>query len=160
MLALIGLTVPAALLVFSVPLSRLLMRHRITTPIGKLVRDLRKALSSPVLSMAIMILAGSVQLLLVVAIFLCAQGMSVHLDFGAALLVIPTVMLVSMIPISFAGWGVREGAMVLGLGVLGISEHDALAISVAFGLLQIIVGLPGGALWWTRSDGTRIAARP
>jgi hypothetical protein len=65
-------------------------------------------------------------------------------------------MLVSMIPISFAGWGVREGAMIMGLGGLGISEPNALAVSIAFGLLQLIVGLPGGALWLMRSGAAGV----
>lgn len=158
--ALIGLSALAALLFWGALLARLLMRYRITSYIGKLVRDFRKVLYSPAKSAAIMTLAGAVQVLLVMAIYLCAQGMNIHLEFSAALLVTPTIMLVSVIPISFAGWGVREGAMILGLGVLGIPEPDAFAVSVAFGLLQLIVGLPGGALWLTRSGAARTAVRP
>jgi len=158
--ALIGLSALAALLFWGALLARLLMRYRITSYIGKLVRDFRKVLYSPAMSAAIMTLAGAVQVLLVMAIYLCAQGMNIHLEFSAALLVTPTIMLVSVIPISFAGWGVREGAMILGLGVLGIPEPDAFAVSVAFGLLQLIVGLPGGALWLTRSGAARTAVRP
>lgn len=141
-------------------ITRLLMRYRVTAFIGKLVRDLRIVLFSSGPSLAIMILAGIAQFLLVVAVYLCARGMNIHLEFHAALLVIPTVMLVSMIPVSFAGWGVREGAMILGLGVLGISQPDALAVSVAFGLLHFIVGLPGGALWLVRGGVAGTAARP
>jgi uncharacterized protein (TIRG00374 family) len=160
LVALTGLSALGALFFFGAQLSRFLMRYRITESIGKLVRDLRKVLYSRAMSAAIMILAGTVQLLLVMAIYLCAQGMNIHLELSAALLVIPTIVLVSMIPISFAGWGVREGAMILGLGVLGISAPDALAVSVAFGLLQLIVGLPGGALWWTRSGAPGMAVPP
>ena len=50
----------------------------------------------------------------------CARGLRIDLDFGAALVIVPAVMLVSMAPISFAGWGVREGAMIVGLGLAGI----------------------------------------
>jgi uncharacterized protein (TIRG00374 family) len=157
--ALIGLSALATLLFFGTQLSRFLLRFRITESIGKLVRDLRKVLYSPAMSAAIMSLSVVVQALLVIAIYLCAHGMNIHLEFGASLLVIPTIMLVSMLPISFAGWGVREGAMILGLGVLGISEPDALAVSVAFGLLQLVVGIPGGALWLTRSSATGIVVR-
>ncbi len=154
--ALTGLSGLAVLVTFGALISRLLMKYRMTASFGKLVRDLRKVFYSPRKSTEIMALAGAVQILLVLAIYLCAKGMNIRLEFGAALLVIPAVMLVSMIPISFAGWGVREGAMILGLGVLGISEPDSLAVSVAFGLLNFIVGLPGGALWLMR----RGAARP
>jgi hypothetical protein len=154
--ALIGLAGLATLLILGTPVSRLLMRYRMTASIGKLVRDFREVLYSSGMSMGIMALAGTVQILLVLAIYLCAKGMSIHLGFGAALLVIPAIMLVSMIPISFAGWGVREGAMIMGLGGLGISEPNALAVSIAFGLLQLIVGLPGGALWLMRSGAAGV----
>jgi uncharacterized membrane protein len=37
--------------------------------------------------------------------------------------------------------------MIFGLGLLGISAAAALAVSVAFGILQFLLGLPGAALW-------------
>ena len=158
--ALIGISSIAALFFLGAPLSRLLMRYRITESIGKLVRDLRKVLYSPAVSTMIITLGAAVQFLVVATIIVCAQGMSIPLELGAALLVIPTVMLVSMIPISFAGWGLRETAMIPGLGVVGISASNALAVSVTFGLSHFIVGLPGGVLWLTRSDAVRMAVPP
>jgi hypothetical protein len=73
--------------------------------------------------------------------------MSVDLSVIHGLILVPLILVVSMIPISFAGWGIREGAMVVGLGFVGVASADALAISVAFGLAQIAIGLPGGAFW-------------
>ena len=157
--ALAGVASIAALIFFGVPVSRILIRYPITESIGKLIRDLRKVLCSPVVSPLVMILAAAIQFLLVATISLCAEGMNIHLEFSAALMVVPTVMLISMIPISFAGWGLRETAMILGLGVVGISAPDALAVSVAFGLSHLIVGLPGGVLWLMRSDEVRMAGR-
>jgi len=55
--------------------------------------------------------------------------------------------LVSMIPISFGGWGVREGAMVVFFGLVGVPAADALAMSILFGLAALVAGLPGGVLW-------------
>ena len=98
-------------------------------------------------SVAIVALSGAVQVLLVTTVYFCARGMSIPLGLGTALLLVPAIMLVSVIPISVAGWGVREGAMVVGLSLVGIGAPQALAISVAFGLLNIVVGLPGGSLW-------------
>jgi len=66
-----------------------------------------------------------------------------------------------MAPISFAGWGVREGATIVGLGLLGIAATDALAVSVAFGCLQLVLGVPGGALWLARrAPAPAAGARP
>lgn len=158
--AVAGVASIGALFFFGVPVSRILMRYPITESIGKLIRDLRKVLYSPAVSPLVMILAAAIQFLLVATISLCAKGMNIQFEFGAALMVVPTIMLISMIPISFAGWGLRETTMILGLGVVGISPPDALAVSVAFGLSHLIVGLPGGVLWLMRSDAVRMAGRP
>lgn len=149
-IAVLGLAGLAALFLGGELVARLLMRHRFTEPLGKLTRDLHKVLYSRGTSAAILALAAGVHILSVAIIYVCARGMHIDLDFGAALIVIPAVMLVSMAPISFAGWGVREGAMIFGLGLLGISASDALAVSVAFGILQFLMGVPGGALWLAR----------
>jgi uncharacterized protein (TIRG00374 family) len=157
----LGLFGLAALFFLGIPLARFLMRYRLTDAAGKLIRDLRSVLYSRTTSIAIIGLAGAVQVLLVLVIYLCARGMNIQIDFGAAFLVVPAIMLVSMIPISFAGWGVREGAMIFGLGLLGIATPDALAVSVAFGLLQIVVAVPGGVLWLARDSAARtVVVRP
>jgi hypothetical protein len=60
---------------------------------------------------------------------------------------VPLVVLVSMLPVSVAGWGVREGAMVVALGAVGVDRATALTTSVLFGLALAATGIPGGLLW-------------
>lgn len=80
------------------------------------------------------------------AIILLGMGLDVRLAFGCALLV-PAVMEIAMLPISIAGWGVREGAAVVAFGTLGLPSHLALGASFAFGLIVLAVSLVGGVLW-------------
>ncbi len=148
LVALLGVGGLAALFLVGAPLARLLSRHRLTRSLGTLTDDLHCALfRSGSRGAIVVIVAVVVQLLNAAAMYWCARGLRIDLDFGAALVIVPAVMLVSMAPISFAGWGVREGAMIVGLGLAGIVAPDALAVSVAFGLLQLVLGLLGGALW-------------
>ena len=56
-------------------------------------------------------------------------------------------MLFTTLPISIAGWGVREGVMVAAFAFVGVLEGDAFVVSVLFGLLHIIFSIPGGWLW-------------
>ena len=154
-IALLGLCGLAGLFIFGNLIAGLLEHYRTTRPLGKLIADLRKVLFSTATSGLIIALSTGVQFLLVVAIYLCAKGMGIPLSFGPALLVVPAIMLVSMIPVSYGGWGVREGAMIFGLGQLGVAVSDALAISVTYGLMQIALGLPGGALWLARTGRVR-----
>src|SRR3546814_14594568 len=69
----------------------------------------------------------------------------------------PAVVLITFFPLSLAGWGVREGAAVLLLGVAGLAADAALAVSVLFGLGMLAAGLPGCFLWLrSRSEERRV----
>jgi hypothetical protein len=60
----------------------------------------------------------------------------------------------SMLPVSVAGWGVRELAMVSAFGYVGVPDADALLMSLCFGLLILTISLPGGLLWLVTARST------
>ena len=64
-------------------------------------------------------------------------------------MILPPVTLIQLLPVSLAGWGVRELALVVVLSSFGVSAEIALTISLLFGLLLIVTGLPGGLIWLT-----------
>lgn len=82
-----------------------------------------------------------------IAIFAIAVGLGVDAQLPDLLVLIPPVMLLAILPISFAGWGIREGAMAMALGLVGISAEQSVAMSICFGLSLIVVALPGGLIW-------------
>lgn len=92
-------------------------------------------------------LSGCVHLLDIAKAYAVAVALGAPLGAGAALLLVPPVILGAVLPISIAGWGVREAAMVLALGQIGIAPVDALSISIVMGLSQVGLGIPGGLLW-------------
>ncbi|MDT8317699.1 MAG: UPF0104 family protein, partial [bacterium] len=57
------------------------------------------------------------------------------------------VFLFTFIPISLAGWGVREGAMVGIFLLIGASKETVLPISILYGLIVIIHSMPGMFFW-------------
>ena len=57
------------------------------------------------------------------------------------MLAVPLALLVITLPISVAGWGVREAVLVFALGLGGVAAHDALAVSVTWGALLLALGL-------------------
>lgn len=62
------------------------------------------------------------------------------------------VLLAGMsIPLSWGGWGPREGAAALGFVVFGYTAELGVAVSVGYGLLALISVLPGGLVLLTRS---------
>nr|AEQ20365.1 hypothetical protein [uncultured bacterium CSL1] len=90
--------------------------------------------------------------------YLLAQSLNIDLTLVEALMYIPIVMLVTVLPISIGGWGVREAGMVALLGLSGIPAGSAVVLSVQLALVIIMIGLPGGILWLLRRSSARAEA--
>jgi uncharacterized membrane protein YbhN (UPF0104 family) len=76
-----------------------------------------------------------------------ARSVAAPVEFGHALLLVPPVMLIATVPISIAGWGVRESTLVLAFSYAGLAESDGLIVSVLLGATGFFVGLIGGLVW-------------
>jgi uncharacterized protein (TIRG00374 family) len=83
------------------------------------------------------------------AAYLIARSLSIEVAPVAMIAVTSMVTLATALPISIGGWGVREASFVSLLGVLGVDREAALLLSVEFGLLSMLVSLPGGVIWLT-----------
>ena len=75
------------------------------------------------------------------------KAVSAQLEFVPAFLLILPVNLISTAPISIAGWGVRESAMVLAFSYAGLAESDAFMVSILLGLVMLAIGVLGGIIW-------------
>ena len=90
------------------------------------------------------------------AAYLIARSLGIEVAPVAMIAVTSMVTLATALPISIGGWGLREASFVSLLGVLGVDREAALLLSVEFGLLSMLVSLPGGLIWLTlRSDPIR-----
>jgi hypothetical protein len=99
--------------------------------------------------MALLVLGYSFLILFLSAftLFLLGRSLDIALGFTPSLVFMPLIVLLTILPISIAGWGVREVSMVMQLEQVGVSCTDAVALSVAFGLALLVTCLPGGVLW-------------
>lgn len=86
------------------------------------------------------------QLFFFIAIYLLSISASVNLGFLQIMTVLPVITLIASLPISIGGWGVREGAFVYGLGLLGVPMETAFLVSIQIGLISmltiIFAGIP------------------
>ena len=84
-------------------------------------------------------------------------GRSLGIGVGPiAMIAVSSIMaLVVALPISVAGWGVREVSLVALLGVLGVDREAALVLSVELGLINTLLSLPGGLVWLTLREPRR-----
>ena len=76
----------------------------------------------------------------------CARAAGTELGLMAALTIVPIMLLVMVLPISVAGWGLREGAAAALWPVIGASAASGVAASIAFGLVILVASLPGLAV--------------
>jgi hypothetical protein len=76
-------------------------------------------------------------------------------DFRADLSVGPPIALITMLPISIAGWGVREATMMVAFGYAGLIQSDGTMVSLRTGVISFVVGLLGGLVWVSSSEKPR-----
>ncbi|MCP3388921.1 flippase-like domain-containing protein [Bradyrhizobium sp. CCGB12] len=88
-----------------------------------------------------------IHLVTAAACYALARGVGAQLSVLDAGILIPPVVLLTAVPISISGWGVREGAMVACLGLAGVPSEEALSVSLLLGAISVIIGLVGGVIW-------------
>jgi uncharacterized membrane protein YbhN (UPF0104 family) len=93
------------------------------------------------------VLSVLVHVLAVVIAWCVVQSIAAPVVFGQIFLLIPPVMLITMLPISIAGWGVREATMGLAFGYAGLMTNEGVNVSLLFGAVTFIVGAFGGLVW-------------
>ena len=132
-------------------------------PLGELARlgaDARRVLLAPRFAVQLLVLSIASHALSALVVYAFAVGLALELSVWDCLAVVPAAILISMIPVSFAGWGLREGAMVAMFAVLGVSADTALAMSLAFGIALLAASLPGCVLWRAGRTPSATAATP
>jgi uncharacterized membrane protein YbhN (UPF0104 family) len=146
------------LLVAGDALARLLERWALTRAVASVFADLRDLfrrtrtwIGALVVSSTNHLISGGVAVLL-------AASMDIPLGLGPGLVLMFPVILAASLPISIAGWGVREGAMVVVLAEVGLPAADTLALSLVYGFIYLVTGLIGGVVWLADSRRHKDAA--
>jgi uncharacterized protein (TIRG00374 family) len=125
----------------------LLKRWRLTRHALEMTDALRQALVSRRVGIPVSVLSLAIHMITVIVTWTLAKAIGAPLSLVQSLILVPPVTLISAVPISIAGWGVREGAMVAAFTYAGLSASDGLAVSVLFGVGLFAIGAVGGVLW-------------
>ena len=88
-----------------------------------------------------------IHLLTISAAWCCAKAVAAPVGFAHVLFLMPPVLLIATVPISIAGWGVRESSMIAAFAYAGLAESDGLTLSILFGAVSFIIGIVGGIVW-------------
>ena len=154
MIILLGVAGVAGLLILLF-LDRLPTKYfhwRFVNGIGLLASDTRRVFLSPIYAFKAITwsLMGHINIALMV--FLLGISIGLEITWFDCMVLMPPVLLAMTLPISIAGWGVREQAMVAAFALVNVPGEGALALSIMFGLLGLIIGLPGGIVWLISTD--------
>ena len=122
---------------------------------GRVLADLRSAhLSGPVFA------AQLASAIIVVGTYLAtylaaARAVGVETPLPVLLPLVAPVLMTMLIPVTVAGWGLREAAAAVLWGAVGLTAADGVLVSVAYGLLVLFGSLPGALFLLNPGTTTR-----
>ncbi len=102
---------------------------------------------SPQCGPKLAVLSFSVHILTAVSGWCLVRSIAAPVLFSEVFQLIPPVIMITMLPISIAGWGVREATMGLAFGYAGLATAEGINLSLLFGGVSFIVGACGGLVW-------------
>lgn len=89
-----------------------------------------------------------VQFLNFFIVIILAAGMGEKIPLLVLFVFLPIIITITMMPISISGLGVREGAFVILLGLIGVKSEVATSLSLAWFFSVFIGSLPGLAVYF------------
>jgi uncharacterized membrane protein YbhN (UPF0104 family) len=122
-------------------------RVRVIAPLADLSRESRRLFTDPARCGAVLGLSTITIGMTILAFDLIGTSIGSPLPLTDWIMVVPPITMIQLLPVSLAGWGVREVVLVVALASFGVPAEAALAISVLLGLSLIVIGVPGGVIW-------------
>jgi len=111
---------------------------RVVTTLGA-----SRRLLGSVFAISVMIIAVS----MIGTVSVLAEGLGIGAPMYIHWIAVPVAMVVTLLPVSFNGAGVREVVFVVVYARVGVDPVSATALGLAFTTLLTVVGLAGGAVF-------------
>lgn len=125
---------------------------RFVRALSDLASDTRRTFLSPVQTPQVLGWGILGHIAIAGSVFFIAKSINLQVTILDCMVLMPPVMLVTTLPISIAGWGVREGAMVAAFALVGVAPDDALVLSILFGMMAVVFAIPGAITWLLTTD--------
>ena len=117
--------------------------RRVESKLQKIYTSLDAYKGRPVLAIWAMLIAVVFQALRVGIFWAGAVALGIQTPFIYFLVFIPIVILVTLLPISVGGFGVREAAFLYLFGQVGMGAEEAVALSLFVQLIVMTSSIPG-----------------
>lgn len=123
--------------------------------VTELLASARHALAGKEVRWAQLVLSLATALANIAGVVFCAKALGVDISFGVAMAIVPLMLFTMLVPITISGWGLREAAAAALFPLAGLGAAEGLATSVAFGVVLIVIALPGLVFFHRSSEEGR-----
>ena len=113
--------------------------------IGQLARDIRLAV--PVFAISFGVHASTA-----LGVWILAGDLAPGITYFTVLAFLPPAILLMILPITIAGWGVREGVLVTLFTLTGYGGAEGLIVSLLWGVTTLLAVVPAGLVWLVTRD--------
>ncbi len=126
-----------------------------STLVKKIVQVLNLVIRLPYSTyVSLVVFSALFQATHILASFIIAKALNISVPLILFFPIMPIVYILTLLPVSLGGLGVREGILVYLLGNVGVSPSDAVALSLLIYFNRVIIGAVGGIthmFWESRS---------
>ena len=109
----------------------------------KISKTTHKYLKSPSLVLKITSLSVVAQFMQIVVFFTISQSIDTVMPFSNFILAVPIILIITGLPISIGGFGVREVATITIFSTMGMSNAESALIALLFIPVLVIASFPG-----------------
>jgi len=137
--------------VFKLPIA-----SRIESSIRNLYESLHHLQNQPRLLVSALAVSFVMQIIEIASIVFIARALKIEIPIVDFFIFVPLIWIVTTIPISISGLGLREGAFAVFFAQVGVASSDGVALSLLYYAYHLVLGIVGG-LVFLRSSVRRYA---
>jgi len=123
-------------------------RWNLVRGLSNLAKDARAVFLQPRHAVRALFWSAAGHINISLCVYVLALSLALPISPIDAIILMPPVLLVMTVPISIGGWGVREYAMVVAFGMVGVTNEGATVLGFLLGLVGLAMALPGGLVWF------------
>lgn len=105
-------------------------------------------------------LSLSIHALTAVVAWCASRSIAAPVMFSQLFLLVPPVILITMLPVSIAGWGLREATLGLAFSYAGMAASEGVNVSLLLGAMYLVVGGIGGLVWVASAEKAAKGSAP
>lgn len=125
------------------PWQRIAKRFPLLSPLAERTGFGRRIVGRPSALLWLCALSVAVHVCAILAMFVLARQFGITADLWTHLTIQPSVFVAATLPVSLAGWGIREGSMAAMFGSIGVAAPAVMATSLTYGAVAFASTAPG-----------------